>query len=249
MKRYITLLLYIISFSGSLLAQNDLYDRTFAGYAGYLSTQYGITCKMPEEFKDLNQYFVLHIIREEVNSGFLYGPIFQANDKECIVMYPALLIYISKEDIELGRKMAIFNRTLNNDTSAIPEPKKSGGNHSFPRSHVTSEMKAAIGLFDYFGKPLHDSVSFDFNEHVTIIAGKKARKMFNADSIYIYNLPLEEPYQEKYTHRIGMVISKKDRATMIFKLFFTPKGKKKEDEYIELLSREIWYEENFQQEE
>jgi hypothetical protein len=32
---------------------------------------------------------------------------------------------------------------------------------------------------------------------------------------------------------------------MDFKLFFTKKGKKKEDEYINMLSKQIWYDEDF----
>jgi hypothetical protein len=45
-------------------------------------------------------------------------------------------------------------------------------------------------LYYSYGHPLNnDSAKFDFNEYVTTVAGKKAREMFNADSIYIYDIP------------------------------------------------------------
>lgn len=231
---------------GQLIAQNELYERTFEGYAHYTFSEFGITCKENEGFIDLNEYFVLHKISENKDShaGFIYGPIFQSKDEHCLVMYPGLLTYISKEQQEMDKRAAMITRKLNNDTTTA-EPKV-GNNDTYSRSQVTGELKAAIGLFDYYGRPFHDSVSFDFNEHVTIIAGRHTREMFNADTMYIYDLPMKSPYQKQYTHRTGLVLSRKDRATMAFKLFFTEEGKKREEEYIMLLSGKVWYEEEFQ---
>lgn len=243
------ILLIAVFLSGSFLAlaQNGPYDRTLAGYSSYLSTGFGITTEFSEAFTDLNQYFLIMPIKEYdagfvgPQSGFIYGPMFQSEDKECVIMYPALMMYVSKEDIELGRKMAKLNRQWKGDTSPMPSPHPSP-NDPLPRNHVISEIKAALGMHD------GDSVRFDFNEHVTIIAGKQPRDMSNADSVYIYDLKIERPYHGKYTHRTGVVISKKDRATMVFKLFFTPEGKKNEEDYLRALSKKIWYEEGFSHE-
>lgn len=244
----IVLLAVFLSGRFLALAQNDPYDRTLVGYSSYLYTNYGITTEFSDAFTDLNQYFVIMPIKEYdagfsgPQSGFIYGPMFQSEDKECVIMYPALMMYVSKEDIELGKKMAKLNRQLKGDTSPIPSPHPSP-NDPLSRNHVISEIKAAIGMQD------SDSVSFDFNEHVTIIAGKQVRDMFNADSVYIYDLKVERPYHGKYTYRTGVVISKKNRATMVLKLFFTPEGKKNEEEYLRALSKRIWYEEGFSHEE
>jgi hypothetical protein len=81
-------------------------------------------------------------------------------------------------------------------------------------------------LYDYRGRPLSDTVHFHFNDHVTLIAGKEAKQMFNADTVYIYNLPLHHPYHKKYTYRTGLALFKKDRGSLLFMLLFTPKGKK-----------------------
>ena len=52
------------------------------------------------------------------------------------------------------------------------------------------ELKVAIDGFDYFDKLLNDFVSFDFNDYATVISEKQAKELFNADSIYFYDLPL-----------------------------------------------------------
>lgn len=129
---------------------------------------------------------------------------------------------------------------MNKDSSAVES--KLGANSTFPRSQITVELRAALGMIDRYGFTA-DSIPLDFYDYVTVQSGKKNREMFNADSVYFYNLPLDKAYQGKYTYCTGMVISKKGRATMLFKWFFTPKGKKKEDEYIKRLSKQIWYDE------
>lgn len=162
-------------------------------------------------------------------------------------MYLAIPQYVSESDMEGIRMSAIANRALKGDSS-LDEPEVKTPqyyNNVFPRAQVTAEVKAASGLYDYNGKPLQDSVRFNFNEHVTLITGRKVKEMFNADSIYIYDLPLQEPYKDKYTHRTGVVLAKDDRATMVFKFFFTPEGKKEEEKYIGMLSQHVWYNEDF----
>lgn len=236
MKRYNLILFVVMLCSGNLFAQeNFLYEKTFVGYVGFVSKEYGITCKIPEKFTDLDQYFVIQRIREDREAGSMYGPIFQAKDKECIVEYPfSPWPWISPDELGLG-----ISRK-----------------DSYPRAQIIFELNAALGFPDYLQhrpsndtipriNALRDTSHFVFDDYVTIIAGKKAREMFNADSIFCYNIPLQKPYQKKYTYCTGMVLSKKDRASMYFKYFFTPKGKKKEDKYINLLSKQIWYNEKF----
>lgn len=58
--------------------------------------------------------------------------------------------------------------------------------------------------------------------------------MFNADSVFFYDIPLDKAYKEKYIHCKGMVISKGNRPAFLLKFFFTGRGKKKEKEYIDL---------------
>ncbi|MDZ7632902.1 MAG: hypothetical protein U5L72_00060 [Bacteroidales bacterium] len=52
------------------------------------------------------------------------------------------------------------------------------------------EIKTALGLYYRHGHPSNnDSVIIDTDDYVTVISGKKAHEMFNADTIYIYDIP------------------------------------------------------------
>jgi len=238
MIRY-ELILFVILFSGNLSAQkNYLKEKTLAAYSEYLSKEFGIACKIPVEFANLNKYNVMWKVRKEKDkhSGSMFGLTILSNNKECMVMYSAFPHHVSKEDAEERKKMAL---------------------PVFPRSQITFEIKTALGLYYSYEHPLNnDSAKFDFNDYVTIVAGKAAREKFNADSIYIYDIPgadsvyffdetLEKVRMRKYPYCTSMFISRNDRAAMDFRFFFTPKGKKKEDQYINMLNKHIWYEDDF----
>lgn len=173
---------------------------------------------------------------KDKHAGSFHGSTFISNSKECIVMYPAFPQHISMEDAKMRKKTA---RTV------------------YPRSQINAEIQTAHGLYKGLGFPLNNNAkSFDFNKYVTCVSGKKAREMFNADSIYIYEIPggdsvyvsdesLEKMRERKYPYCTSVFISKNDRAAMNIKIFLTKKGKKKEDEYIDMLSKQVWFDEDF----
>lgn len=255
------LVIVAFSFSWNLFGQENLwYQKNLPAYVEYLSKEFGIICNIPDGLKNLDKYYVLWKVREEKDkhSGSLYGPIFQTKNKSCILMYPALPLYFSEEVIEIFKKTAMIERIINKDTT-VSEPKASP-NLTFPRGQTSAEIKTALGLYYRPGHPSNnDSVKIDLNDYVTIIAGKKAREMFNADTIYIYDMPsadsvyffdssLEKMRKRKYPYCTGVFVIKDGRATMYFKLFFTKGAKKKEEKYINMLDKQIWYDENFKHE-
>ncbi len=239
MQGYKLMLLFIILFSGNIFAQkNYLTEETFGAFSEYLSKEFGIACKIPVKFTNMDKYNVMWKVRKnkDKNTGNIYGSIFISSNKECIAMYSAFPRRISKEDIEMRKKRAL---------------------PIYPRSQIKAEIKTALGLYYYPNHPLNnDSARFDFNDYVTIISGKKAGEMFNADSIYIYEIPgadsvyffdeyLETIRKKKYPYCTSLFVSKNDRISLDIKLFFTKKGKEKEDKYINLLSKQIWFDEDF----
>ncbi len=241
MKRY-KLILFFILFSGNLFAQgNYLMEKTFTAYSEYLSKEFGIACKIPEKFANLNKYNMGWKVRKDKDkhTGNMYGLTLISDNKECMVIYSAFPNKVLAENIVLRERRSL---------------------PIYPRSQITSEIKTALGLYYSYGHPQNnDSVKFDFNDYVTLVAGKRAHEMFNADSIYIYDIPgadsvyfidqsLEKMRQKKYPHCMSVFISKNGRASMDFKFFFTEKGKKKENEYIAMLSEQIWYEDDFESE-
>jgi hypothetical protein len=268
--------------SGHLCAQNRflnepssqngfLSEPTFAVYTNYFSKEYGVTIKMPKQFTDLKRYIVVMKIGYWQADGygapaFLLGPQLKSKDKDCIIGYG--------EEPYYTRKWGAV------DNEVIRSWRKR--NDEQARSTINGEIKATLGIPQYLSEPpskdtvkrivnfLYDTTWIDLNKYVTIIAGKRAKEMFNADSIFLYDLPMEKlqaikmnhnqnrpahskknlpdllgkPYEGKYTYCTRMFIYKRDRATLNFTFFLTPKGKKKEDEYINQLSKQIWYDDD-----
>jgi hypothetical protein len=222
---------------GAFSQENLYYNKDLPSYKEYVNKEFGINCSIPIYLKNLDKYYVIWKVRENrtKHSGRMYGPIFLSKDKECIVAFPAQPHLVSTKENEISGR--------------------NKGN--FPRIQITGELKTALGLYFHYGSSLNiDTVKFDFNDYVTIIAGKKPREMFNADSIFIYDLPnadsvyffdesLERMRKEKYPYCTGMFITKNDRATMDIKLFFTKKGEQKKNQYIEMLKKSIWYDDKF----
>lgn len=76
---------------------------------------------------------------------------------------------------------------------------------------------------------------------VTLKCENSKKCIFNADTVYICNLPLAIPYDGKYAHCTGIYVCKKNRPALYFKCFFTNEGEKKKSEYIRRLSKAVGY--------
>lgn len=130
------------------------------------------------------------------------------------------------------------------------------------RARAASEVASAYGYIELERKPGYftnhrrtPGMMFtleDFNTYVKICTGKKVRRWFNADSVYVYTLPginvfsrgpgtSMEPALEPYVYCTGMIIFKKGRAGVPLKLFFTNEGKRNEQKYLRMLRKMVWY--------
>lgn len=214
-----------------LLAQeNNPYEKTFEAFSNYIFENDGIKCSLPHELTDLNEYFVVQrVIREDSNVGSIYGPVLQTPDGNCIIQYPALAWPLRFDKEEKVRDFSY-------------------------KSQMGREIKAGLGYPDYAARtrkstdsvsmivtPESDTSKIDFDTYVTTIIGKEARERFNADTIYVYDLPLQKPYKDKYTYCTGLVIAKEGRASMNFKFYFTAEGKAAEGKYLDYLDKRVWY--------
>lgn len=217
MKTIILLLIVWCSAPISISAQN----KAFKTYRDECSESFGITIKKPKKFKVIDEK-VTYKVNEKRNIGFLYRLILEADSKDCLILFP------------------YFNTAKHHDSIA--------------KNMVYGELKAAFNLGSdkdmkmklndgkFMIQGASDSVSYDkpdFNEYIEIIAGEKAQSYFNADTVYIYQLPLSEPYRN-YNECIGVNAIKKGRPSAIIKIFFTKECNRKE-EYMKQLFNSIHY--------
>lgn len=230
--------LFLISVS--LGAQgSQLYKSNLSAYMEYVGKTYGISVKAPEGFADMGKYHVMWTARKQpaLGAGNLYGPVFMSEQKDCMMMYAA------------------EPRNMNGTGKDMPgkQPTK------FPLSQITGEIRSALGLYYGHGNPLNvDTAKLDLDDYVSLVSGYEAREMFHADSIYIYDLPetnssyffdesLESLRGQAYPYCTGLFICKADRAVMEIKLFFTEQGKNRKSDYLKLLSRVVWYNDDVRQ--
>ena len=130
------------------------------------------------------------------------------------------------------------------------------------RARAASEVASAYGYIELERRPGYftnhrrtPGMMFtleDFNTYVKVYTGKKVRRWFNADSVYVYTLPginvfsrgpgtSMEPALEPYVYCTGMIIFRKGRAGVPLKLFFTNEGKRNEQKYLRMLPKMVWY--------
>ncbi len=124
---------------------------------------------------------------------------------------------------------------------------------------VYGEVKAALNLDSDHGmrmnlvndkfmiqgtlnsNPDSPKVELDTAKYVEIIAKDNMEDYFNADTVYIFKVQLPQPYQGFYKECIGINAIKKGYPSAMMKILLTEEGKKKEEEYTQLLFKNIRY--------
>ncbi len=238
MKEIIIFSILFFSFgSYSLNGQNSPFDKTFQEYSDLFLEKSNILCTMPKGFTDL-KYYEAWKIREDREAGAYYNPIIQSTGKDCLIMYMMIPLFITPQENYVNTVVQVLNNRSGKDSVNVSNEDV---NERLPRSHISFEMRTALGQVDKRNRTIEGSV-FEFDEYVTLTSGKEIRENFNADSLYVYDIPLQKPYKDNYTRCTGFIVKKRNRPAMVLKLFFTEKGKEKEEYYMSLLNKTIWYE-------
>ncbi len=84
--------------------------------------------------------------------------------------------------------------------------------------------------------------SIRFEDHVLAVGGRKVKRRFNADSIFVLELPIEPMEQDSavYTHCLRMYLTKGERL-IEFVWFFTDQGYERRAEYLRALDGAVRY--------
>lgn len=84
-------------------------SASFQPISKYISKTYNIDYKKPKGFIALDLYEHWRP-GEESNIGFVYSPVFQSKDKNCIIMYPSLFPFISAQSQAIGEIKAALGQ-------------------------------------------------------------------------------------------------------------------------------------------
>ena len=241
MRKIIIFSILFFSLGGyQMNGQSSPFDKTFQEYSDLFLEKENILCTMPKEFTDL-KYYEAWKIREDREAGSYYNPIIQSNTRDCLIMYMMFPLFITPQENYLNNLVKVLNNKRSKDSVNVYD---NDINEKLPRNHISFEMRTALGQVDKRNRRIEGSV-FEFDEYVTLTSGKEIRENYNADSLYIYEIPLQKPYKDNFIYCTGLLVKKRNRPAMVLKLFFTEKGKEKEKYYVELLNKTIWYEDEF----
>ena len=223
-------------------------DRRFTSvekYVNFLFNEHGVVWQVSDDYEDLGTYVSLCQVSPLNHSGLSIGPRFMHEKGECILATPAFSFTFPN----LSKRKGAMLKYLNRDTTAYEIDKL---NREFARKCITKDIKGVLGTFGYYGEPLVAGVSFDFDEYVTVEYGRRIRRLTNADTLFIYDLDYSNldinhfPFdREVFPYCKGVVLTKKNRANLMFKFFFTEKGIKKSEKYMRTLYKSIRYEDDF----
>lgn len=100
------------------------------------------------------------------------------------------------------------------------------------RGEILAILMAQLGTAD-----------FRYEELVSVVAGREARRRFGADSIFTFEVPIEpqELAGETYTRCVMLYLSRKDRAYLGFTFLFTDEGYERRAEYLRALDGAVRY--------
>lgn len=105
----------------------------------------------------------------------------------------------------------------------------------------------SLGFLDFTNLPQHElklvaeDENFDTSDRIRKIFGKDMSQYCNADTAYVYNFDLGEPFRGKFTHCIGIVLRKYAHEGMAMKVLTTDEGKPNAEEYMRTLLNSIRY--------
>ncbi len=221
------------------LSFSQVESRKFREYKNYLEEEYDIRCNRPKKFRDLDYVELWKFRPKPPCAGFVFNPIMQSKDNECLLLYPMIIPQFS----EFNRYVSSVARAIGNSMFKNKEKEENISEltiDEISRRNTINQLRSAMGHLDKYGRPIPDSI-ISFNEHVHVYSEIEAREKYNADSFYLYEIPMYEAYKDKYSYCTGMVIVKEDHTFLQFLWLFTEEGKKKEKEYIEALSNKIWF--------
>lgn len=122
-----------------------------------------------------------------------------------------------------------------------PMPRPEYWLDNYPFYHWSQHQRNLI-MYDLM--TINDGrTDMSFEEHVAIEGGRKPKKNFNADSVFCFNVPIEELVRDgmAYKHATKVYIFRKERPVVSLVYFFTDEGKKREKHYMDKLNKHIWF--------
>lgn len=216
--KFVLLLILCCNLATIKVSAQFYLEESFPSYSSFLSKVMDMDWKIPHGFnwEELGSTLWTQGDWGQKGSGSIYIGSMKSEDENCLILYPEY------SSVMLGS----FKDTLN-----LP------GDISLVRRQLVYDMRDALKK----EIPLN-AISSDLGQYVITLVGRKTP--FNADTVFVAQIPLKENYQDKYKYCTGIYAYKQGRPSITFKCFFTEEGKLNEKKYLDDFYRSIKYRRN-----
>lgn len=220
----IFLLLILCSF-GSVRAQNAPFARV-----DNFNAEYHVERKVPEGFQVTSEYSTMALdtgwdkrrdlggiwVKSTYMRPAICGTFLRSDDRQCTLIYHDIV------DLQ-------FFPRFDNDLSFRGAYAEQRWGH---RGEILEILMTQLGRSD-----------FRYDDHVSSVAGREARKRFRADSVFTFAPPVNPQIIDgtTYTHCVMLYLSRKNRAYLGFTFLLTDKGYERRAAYMQALEGAVRY--------
>ncbi len=93
------------------------------------------------------------------------------------------------------------------------------------------------------GRPIFHETCLkpEWMKYITAYGGEEARHDFNADSVFVVDFPITRPFQDKYTHCLGIYLKKAGYFPVFLKCLLTDQGYREKERYLAAARQAVRY--------
>lgn len=200
--------------------------KLFKEYRSECARLFDIEIIKPKGFKTIGK-MVPFRVNEGRSIGSFYRVALESGNKDCLILYPFFIKnrpHGIAKNMAYGEVMAALNLAPEEDDEMGPN--LVNGKFVLSRRKKTSRNK--------------ETVQFDTARYMRVIAEENMENYFNADTVYVYDVPLLKPYKGIYKECIGINMVKEGHPFGMIKVLLAD-GCDAKDKYMKQLFKSIRY--------
>lgn len=201
-------------------------NRLFRTYRSHCSKSFGIELNKLKDFKVIDGMTIFKV-NEKLDTGMFYQLVLESKSKDCLILYPHF-------DTLPSNKLAARHMAYGEAAAAL---------NLFHNPNRRIRLVNSKFLFpgtlesDFY----EGMAKLDTTKYVSVISQNDMTDYSNADTVFIFKVRLPQPYEGIYNECIGINMIKEGCPSAMIKILLTEEGKKKEEEYMQAIFKNIRY--------
>lgn len=217
----------IVFFIILLFASTDIsaQRKFFKEYRSECARRFDIEIIKPKGFKTIDKMIPFKV-NEGRSIGSFYRVALESKDKDCLILYP---FFIENRPRGIAKSMAYGEVMV--ALNLAPEEDDEMGPNLVNGKFVLSRRKTSRNK---------ETAKLDTARYIRVISEEDMGNYFNADTVYVYDIPLLKPYKGIYKECIGINMVKEGHPFGMIKVLLA-EGCDAKDKYMKQLFKSIRY--------